>query len=113
MKLFFIDQDGKQTEKSFKSVYDALTEVYRAGMLGWFVCDENYNPINPILLTEASVGKRAVLKNGRTYEIKNKKGGKLNYIIGGLYYDPFGQGRGTPSSSDSLTNNVHVAYVTD
>ena len=41
MKLYFIDRKGNRLEKSFTSIPEAMSEVYKAALLGWFVYDED------------------------------------------------------------------------
>ena len=113
MKLYFVDCRGNTIEKSFTDVSDAMTEVYRAAMLGWFVYDEYYNPITPIILTDDCIGKFAVLMDGERHTIRRKKDGYLSYNIDGYNYDSFGQGRYNPSKLDSILPEYHVAYVED
>lgn len=112
MKLYFVDRKGNTIEKSFTDVSDAMTEVYRAAMLGWFVYDEDYNPITPIALTDDCIGKIAVLVHGSEYVIE-QGGIVLRYEINGYRYDSFGQGRGTPTSNDSIPTHLHIAYIKD
>lgn len=37
----------------------------------------------------------------------------LRYEINGYRYDTFGQGRGTPTTDDSIPTHLHVAYIKD
>lgn len=112
MKLYFIDRKGNRLEKSFTSIPDAMSEVYKAALLGWFVYDEDSNPITPTFLTDDCLGKVAVLVNGNEYVIE-QGGYVLRYEINGYRYDTFGQGRGTPTTDDSIPAHLHVAYIKD
>ena len=112
MKLYFIDRKGNRLEKSFTSIPEAMSEVYKAALLGWFVYDEDCNPITPTFLTDDCLGKVAVLVNGNEYVIE-QGGYILRYEINGYRYDTFGQGRRTPTTDDSIPTHLHVAYIKD
>lgn len=56
------------------------------------------------VFTDRSTGKVEYSEHG---------GIVLRYEINGYRYDSFGQGRGTPTSNDSIPTHLHIAYIKD
>lgn len=109
LKLIFIDRDGNKSinyyPKSYEHVY--LNDMYFFMNQGYMVLDNDCVPVNPIILTDAMVGKQVQLLNGKVYTVYRHPRDSY-YKIGNYSYDCFGHGRVMPTTKDSIPLIYHV-----
>ena len=105
-KYTVIHKDGsKEIINAQCAVKDAIAE-------GNIVLDEDFDVVNPILLTPECDGKFAVIKENEPAKlIKYHAGHELGYEIDGNLYDPFGHSRPLPSQATILSPDYRVKYV--
>lgn len=105
-KYTVIHKDGsKEIINAQCAVKDAIAE-------GNIVLDEDFDVVNPILLTPECNGKFAVIKENEPAKfIKYLAGQELGYEIDGNLYDPFGHSRPLPTERTTLSPDYRVKYV--
>nr|DAD67069.1 MAG TPA: hypothetical protein [Podoviridae sp. ctBev14] len=103
-KYTVIHKDGSTEIINAKSaVKDAIAE-------GNIVIDEEFEVLNPILLTPESVNKFAILSSGNTpYTIGYCPNLEKSYIINGKLFDCFGHTRGLPTNP--IDEDIHVVSI--
>lgn len=105
MKYYAIDSSGNEQEISEENINVHLDSGH--------IVHNQKEILNPILLTPDSDECYAKLRNSEWHKIKYIPNTNLfNFIINGLAYDPFGQGRGSIRASDSIPLEQHVVFVT-
>lgn len=105
MKYYAIDSSGNEKEISEGSINEYLDSGH--------IVHNQKEILNPILLTPESDECYAKLRNSEWHKIEYISNTNLfNFIINGLAYDPFGQGRGSIRASDSIPLEQHVVFVT-
>lgn len=105
-KYTVIHKDGsKEIINAQCAVKDAIAE-------GNIVLDEDFDVVNPILLTPECDGKFAVIKENEPAKfIKYYAGQELGYEIDENLYDPFGHSRLLPTERTTLSPDYRVKYV--
>lgn len=108
-KYTVIHKDGSKEIINAKSaVNDAIAE-------GNIVIDEDFEVLNPILLTPECDNKFAILSSGNTpYTISYCPNLEKSYIINGKLFDCFGHTRGLPTNpidEDIRVVNVHQHLI--
>lgn len=106
MKYITIDSLGRR-----RFVFDEEA-AQKAMDEGKIVVDDEFNILNPIILTPECDGKFAVIKENEPAKfIKYLAGHELGYEIDGNLYDPFGHSRLLPSQATTLSPDYRVKYV--
>lgn len=106
MKYITIDSLGRR-----RFVFDEEA-AQKAMDEGKIVVDDEFNILNPIILTPECDGKFAVIKENKPAKlIKYHAGYELGYEIDGNLYDPFGHSRPLPSKATTLSPDYRVKYV--
>lgn len=105
-KYTVIHKDGStEIINAQSAVKDAIAE-------GNVVINEEFEVLNPVLLTPECDGKFAVIKENEPAKlIKYIEGYELGYEIDGNLYDPFGHSRLLPSQATTLSPDYRVKYV--
>ncbi len=109
MKYITIDSLGRR-----RFVFDEEA-AQKAVDEGKIVVDDEFNILNPIILTPECDGKFAVIavikENEPAKFIKYHANLELGYEIDGNLYDPFGHARPLPTEKTTLSPDYRVKYV--
>lgn len=103
-KYTVIHKDGS------KEIINAQCAVKDAMAEGNIVLDEDFDVVNPILLTPECDNKFALLSNGNTpYIISYHPNLEKGYAVNGYFFDCFGHTRGLPTNP--VTEDIRVVSV--
>ena len=91
-------------------IINAQSAVDVAIATGNIVIDEEFNVLNPVLLTPDCDGKFAVLSSENTpYSISYHPNLEKGYVINGHFFDCFGHTRGLPTNP--ISEDIRVINV--